>query len=46
MSIATLHSRRDFLHRTAAGFGVVGMSGLLGSRALAEGTARQTHFAP
>ena len=39
-------TRRDFLHRTAAGFGMVGLSGLLGSRAFAEGAPRQTHFAP
>ncbi len=39
-------TRRDFLHRTAAGFGMVGLSGLLGSRALAESASRQTHFAP
>ena len=39
-------SRRQMLHRTAAGFGMVGLSGLLGSRAFAEGATRQMHFAP
>ena len=39
-------TRRDFLHRSAAGFGMVGLSGLLGSRAFAESPTRQTHFAP
>ena len=44
--IESKFTRRDFLHRTAAGFGMVGLSGLLGSRAFAEDAARQTHFAP
>ncbi|KAF0173527.1 MAG: hypothetical protein FD161_3821 [Limisphaerales bacterium] len=43
---SSIFTRRDFLHRTAAGFGMVGLSGLLGSRAFGEGATRQTHFAP
>ena len=39
-------TRRQMLQRTAAGFGMVGLSGLLGPRAFADGTSRQTHFAP
>ncbi len=39
-------SRRQMLQRTAAGFGMVGLSGLIGSRALADSPTRQTHFAP
>lgn len=43
----SLLSRREMLQRTCAGFGLVGMAGLLGPQMLfAAGSARAPHFAP
>ena len=42
-----LLTRREMLQRTCAGFGLVGMAGLLGPQMLfAAGSARTPHFAP
>ena len=42
----TSFSRRAMLQRMAGGFGMVGLGGLLGSRAFADAAARQPHFTP
>ncbi len=39
-------SRRDMLRRMCAGFGVVGLAGLIGPQSLFAAAARQPHFTP
>jgi hypothetical protein len=41
-----LWSRRDMLRRMSAGFGMLGLAGLMGQQAQAAATPRLLHFAP
>jgi hypothetical protein len=43
---AALMTRRQMLEKTCAGFGMVGLAGLLGSQSVLGGAQRVAHFAP